>query len=48
MQIKVYVLFCLGAGRLKAMQSMVDYNGSIKGKDKMVKCEYCNGTGIKE
>ncbi|MBO3356146.1 hypothetical protein [Clostridium perfringens] len=40
--------FCLGVGKLKAMQSTTIYNGSIRGKDKKVKCRYCNGTGIKE
>lgn len=40
--------FCLGTGRLKAMQSIATYNGSIRGKDKTVKCKYCNRTGIME
>lgn len=40
--------FCLGVGKLKAMQSIAAYNGSIRGKDKTVRCKYCKGTGIKE
>lgn len=40
--------FCLGAGKLKAMQNVIAFNVSIRGKDKKVKCKYCNGTGIKE
>lgn len=41
--------YCCGSGKLKAMQSVAVINGgSIRGKDKNVKCKYCNGTGIKE
>lgn len=39
--------YCLGTGKLKAMQSLATFNGvSIRGKDTTVKCEYCNGIGI--
>lgn len=38
--------FCFGTGKLKALQNMAIYNGgSIRGKDKQIKCKYCNGTG---
>lgn len=39
--------YCYGSGKLKAMQSVVTFNGvSIRGKDVTVKCEYCNGSGL--
>ncbi|MGU8921268.1 hypothetical protein ACV3UV_11220 [Clostridium perfringens] len=41
-------LFCLGTGKLNIMQSIATCNSSIRGKDKEVKCKYCNGIGIKE
>ena len=37
--------FCLGTEKLKIMQSIATYDGSIRGKDKKVRCKYCNGTG---
>ena len=41
--------YCLGSGELKAMQSLSTFNGgSIRGKDAMTKCKYCNGSGIKD
>lgn len=42
-----YCTFCLGTGKLKAMQSVATYNAeSVRGKDKQVKCRFCNGTGL--
>lgn len=54
MNIKINVLkdvkfcpYCFGTGKLKAMQSAAIYGGgSVRGKDKFVKCEFCKGTGI--
>lgn len=41
--------YCLGSGKLKVMQSVaVIGGGSVRGKDKKVKCSYCNGSGIKD
>lgn len=38
--------YCLGTGKLKAMQSLATFNkGSVRGKDTTVKCKYCNGEG---
>ena len=40
--------YCLGSGKLKAMQSAMTYDaGSIRAKDTKVKCRNCNGTGFK-
>ncbi len=39
--------YCFGSGKLKAMQSVIISNGSVIGKNKEVKCKYCNGTGIR-
>lgn len=39
--------YCLGSGKLKAMQSSaVIGGGSIRGVDTKVKCEYCGGSGL--
>lgn len=39
--------YCLGSGKLKAMQSSaVIGGGSIRGVDTKVKCEYCGGGGL--
>lgn len=39
--------YCLGTGKLKAMQSLATFNvGSIRGSDTKVKCKYCNGSGV--
>ena len=39
--------YCLGSGKLKAMQRLTTFDGrSIRGKDKTVKCKYCNGSGV--
>lgn len=37
---------CLGTGKLKAMQSVATYAGSVRGRDIQVKCKFCNGTGV--
>ena len=37
---------CLGTGKLKAMQNVATYTGSVRGKDTKVKCKFCNGTGL--
>lgn len=38
---------CYGTGKLKAMQSIVDYKlNSIRGKDTQVKCNHCKGVGL--
>jgi hypothetical protein len=38
--------YCLGSGKLKAMQSAMTYDaGSIRYSDTKVKCSYCNGKG---
>jgi len=38
--------YCLGSGKLKAMQSAAMFGGgSIRVQDTKVKCEHCNGTG---
>lgn len=40
-------IYCLGTGKLKAMQSAATYNtGSVRGKDTKVKCKHCNGAGV--
>lgn len=40
--------YCLGSGKVRAMQSVALFGGgSIRGKDTMVKCTYCKGTGRK-
>ncbi|AIY80290.1 hypothetical protein U728_757 [Clostridium botulinum 202F] len=39
--------YCLGTGNLKAMQSMIINNSSVRDKNKEIKCKYCNGKGIK-
>lgn len=37
---------CLGSGKQRAMQRAMTYEcGSIRYKDKKVKCEACKGTG---
>lgn len=41
-----YCPHCLGVGKLKAMQSVVTYNGSFKGEDKEIKCKHCDGIGL--
>lgn len=53
MEINIHVLkdikfcpYCLGTGKLKVMQSVVTYNGSIRGQDRVVKCKHCNGSGL--
>lgn len=39
--------YCLGTGKLKAMQSVsVIGGGSIRGSDIKAKCKYCNGSGV--
>ncbi|MFR2887939.1 MAG: hypothetical protein ACLTDM_07085 [Clostridium butyricum] len=39
--------YCLGSGKLKAMQSIViSYGWSIRGKDTQVECIHCKGTGL--
>lgn len=39
--------YCLGSGKLKAMQSVViSYGWSIRGKDTQVGCIHCKGTGL--
>lgn len=39
--------YCLGTGKLKAMQSLATFDrGSIRGKDATVKCTHCNGIGV--
>lgn len=38
--------YCLGTGKLKAMQSIATNTGSVRSKDKQVKCRFCNGTGL--
>ena len=41
--------YCLGTGKLKAMQSAMTYDaGTVRVNDTKVKCIYCNGTGHKE
>lgn len=40
--------YCLGQGKLKAMQSAVYINKSIRANDTYVKCKYCKGTGLNE
>ena len=41
--------YCLGSGKLKAMQMAAVYGGgSIRVNDTKVKCKYCDGTGRKE
>lgn len=38
--------YCLGSGKLKAMQMAAVYGGgSIRVNDTKVKCNHCNGTG---
>ncbi len=37
---------CFGAGKVKAMQSIVTSKGSFRGKDVEIKCSYCKGDGI--
>lgn len=40
-------IHCNGTGKLKAMQSRAQIGGpSIRGKDKEIKCKYCNGRGV--
>lgn len=40
--------YCLGLGKLKAMQSAMTYDaGSVRVNDTKVKCNYCNGEGFK-
>lgn len=39
--------YCLGGGKLKAMQSVVTNIESVRGNDTKVKCSHCDGTGIK-
>ncbi|SNR95708.1 hypothetical protein SAMN05446037_100281 [Anaerovirgula multivorans] len=39
--------YCLGTGKLKAMQNAMTYDaGTIRYKDTLVKCNHCNGTGL--
>ncbi|WP_368240454.1 hypothetical protein [Clostridium paraputrificum] len=39
--------YCLGSGKLKAMQSVVITEGvSVRGKDTQVKCKHCEGIGL--
>lgn len=39
--------YCLGAGKLKAMQSASVIGGeSIRVSDTKAKCKYCNGSGV--
>lgn len=39
--------YCLGRGKLKAMQSTSVIGGlSIRVADTKVKCKYCNGSGV--
>lgn len=39
--------YCAGSGILKAMQSAINTNTSIRAKDTTVKCKHCKGTGLK-
>lgn len=39
--------YCLGSGKLKAMQSAIYKNASIRANDITVKCKHCKGTGLK-
>lgn len=39
--------YCLGSGKLKAMQSVaISYGWSVRGKDTQVECIHCKGTGL--
>lgn len=41
--------YCLGSGKLKAMQSAALFGGgSIRDKDTTAKCTHCKGTGRKD
>jgi len=41
--------YCLGLGKLKAMQTAMTYDaGSIRTKDTLVKCSHCDGKGFKK
>ena len=39
--------YCLGQGKLKAMQSAIYKNISIRANDTYIKCKHCKGTGLK-
>lgn len=39
--------YCLGIGKIKAMQSQTYIGGSVRAKDTEIKCSKCNGTGFK-
>ena len=39
--------YCIGTGKLKAMQSGIDKNTSVRASDTTVECRHCKGTGLK-
>lgn len=39
--------YCLGSGKLKAMQSAIYKNKNIRANDIYIQCKYCKRIGLK-